>query len=40
LPYDLAPEKRIVTLAIETGMRRSEITSLKISQVDLQRRVA
>lgn len=30
----------IVTLAIETGMRRSEITSLKLSQVDLQRRVA
>ena len=29
----------IVTIAIETGMRSSEITSLRVSQVDLGRRV-
>lgn len=30
----------IVVLALETGMRRSEVTSLRTDQVDLDRRVA
>ena len=32
--------KWIVALAIETGMRRSEITSLKLEHVDMERRIA